>query len=172
MAILSSASAIEDVNDVNRLLYAGYNRLSRFGPYCPVSLFNKKQRVHSAEFPVIYNNLVYLCSSLVARDKFVAAPVKFIRQPSPLPAVPVSCAIIGPPKSGKSTLSNLMAKKHSMVLLNPSNVLEWARFQPDLSVAEVIRSDLMSGKVVSPSVFVQALKRRVHLWRTETAVKS
>ena len=161
-SILSSASVIDDSNDVTRLLYAGYNRLSRFGPYCPVSLFSNKQRIHSAEFPAIYNNLVYLCSSSAARDKFVAEPAKFIRQPSPLPAVPVSCAIIGPPKSGKSTLSNLVAKKHSMVLLNPSNVLEWARFQPDLSVAEVIRSDLMTGNVVSPSVFVQALTRRVH----------
>ena len=53
--------------------------------------------------PVIYGPRIYFLSSQEARDSFMANPEYYASAPSPGPAVPIRLAIMGPPKSGKST---------------------------------------------------------------------
>ena len=160
-SVLSSARSME-TSEAKRLLFAGYNRLSRFGPYCPVAHLqsNGSKRVHSDEYPVMYRELVYLCGSEAARGTFCAEPNKFLRQTTPLPSVTLSCAVVGGPKSGKTTLALLLSKRAAMTYLTELNVLEWAREQPDFVISKEIRSALNCGGVVGDDALVQALKRR------------
>ena len=53
--------------------------------------------------PVMYRKVVYYLSSPAARDRFMADPEKYIRQQPPGSLVPIRLAILGPPKSGKTT---------------------------------------------------------------------
>lgn len=54
-------------------------------------------------FPVIHRQYIYFFSSNENKETFMKNPIKYIRQPKPKPAVPVKIAIVGPPKSGKTT---------------------------------------------------------------------
>ena len=54
-------------------------------------------------FPVIYRQHIYLCSTAEAREEFISRPEYFVRQQPPRLTLPVRLAVIGPPKSGKTT---------------------------------------------------------------------
>ena len=54
-------------------------------------------------YPCIYRSHIYYLSSTQARDEFVSDPIKFTSQPTPKPVVPIKIAVLGPPKSGKTT---------------------------------------------------------------------
>lgn len=68
-----------------------------FGILPPKSLYKSQQ------FPVIFGQNIYFLSSLSSQNRFMDNPLKYISQPSPGPAIPISVSIVGPPKSGKST---------------------------------------------------------------------
>ena len=53
--------------------------------------------------PVIYGPRIYFPASQDARERFMADPGYYASVSSPGPAVPIRLAIVGPPKSGKST---------------------------------------------------------------------
>lgn len=57
----------------------------------------------TASFPAVYRQHVYFLSSADARNQFTLNPLAFLCQQSPKPVVPIRIAIVGPPKSGKST---------------------------------------------------------------------
>ena len=54
-------------------------------------------------FPAIYRQFIYFLSSSQAREQFMQDPMTYLRQPSPKPVVPVRMAVVGPPKSGKTS---------------------------------------------------------------------
>jgi adenylate/nucleoside-diphosphate kinase len=61
---------------------------------------------HSAgvpTYPAVYRQHVYFLSSVEARKQFTENPIAYLCQPTPKPAVQIRIAVIGPPKSGKTT---------------------------------------------------------------------
>lgn len=54
-------------------------------------------------YPVLHRNCIYFFTSKENRETFMKNPIKYLRQPKPKPTVPVKIAIVGPPKSGKTT---------------------------------------------------------------------
>ena len=54
-------------------------------------------------YPAIYRQHIYFLSSSQAREQFMADPMLYLRQPSPKPVVPIRMAVLGAPKSGKTT---------------------------------------------------------------------
>ena len=54
-------------------------------------------------YPAVYRQHVYYLSSVQAREQFMSDPMLYLKQPSPKPVVPIRMAILGPPKSGKTT---------------------------------------------------------------------
>ncbi|XP_019514517.1 PREDICTED: adenylate kinase 9-like, partial [Hipposideros armiger] len=54
-------------------------------------------------YPVIHRQYIYFLSSKETKEKFMKNPIKYIRQPKPKPTMPIRIAIVGPPKSGKTT---------------------------------------------------------------------
>lgn len=61
------------------------------------------QNQDTPSFPVIHRNCIYFFTSKENRETFMKNPIKYIRQPKPKPTVPVKIAVVGPPKSGKTT---------------------------------------------------------------------
>lgn len=62
-----------------------------------------QQRHGNAVFPVIHRQYIYFLSSKENKETFMTNPIKYICQPKPKQSVPVKVAIVGPPKSGKTT---------------------------------------------------------------------
>jgi len=57
-----------------------------------------------SSFPIVYNQYLYYLSSLESRKRFMENPIEYIfNQPLSKPVVPFQIAVIGPPKSGKTT---------------------------------------------------------------------
>ena len=54
-------------------------------------------------YPALYRSFIYFFSSPSAREQFMQSPMMYLEQESPKPVVPIRMAIIGPPKSGKTT---------------------------------------------------------------------
>ncbi len=54
-------------------------------------------------FPVIFHDAIYFLSSAEAKEMFIKDPKKYLMQPVPESYVPVRLAVVGPPKSGKTT---------------------------------------------------------------------
>lgn len=69
----------------------------------PNAVLPPVQQQLSQQFPVIYKQHVVYLSSQSAREQFMKNPEKYLDQASPGPGVPVRLALLGPPKSGKST---------------------------------------------------------------------
>ena len=61
------------------------------------------QKNDQENFPVAYRHYIYFLSSKEACDRFVENPKEFIFTESPKQFVPVNVAVVGPPKSGKTT---------------------------------------------------------------------
>ena len=58
----------------------------------------------SPTYPLVYNQYLYYLSSLESRKRFLENPIEYIfNQPVSKPVVPFQIAVIGPPKSGKTT---------------------------------------------------------------------
>jgi len=51
----------------------------------------------------VYRHHIYFLSDEEAKERFIQSPQTFLQQVSPKPLVPIKVAIIGPPKSGKTT---------------------------------------------------------------------
>ena len=154
----------EDSNhNILNLLNSGYHTLSRFGPYCPVTLLKHKKRIKSTSYPVVYKSRVYLCSTEETQQAFASNPVFYCRQKTPLPIdIGISCAVIGAPKSGKTALATAISNKYDMVYLTPSSVVEWCYLQQASNTASnEVRKIISSGKAVDGALFVQVLKQRV-----------
>lgn len=54
-------------------------------------------------YPVVHRSHVYYLCSEDARQRFIENPLKYIYQLPPGPVIPFQIAIVGPPKSGKTT---------------------------------------------------------------------
>ena len=55
-------------------------------------------------YPLVYNQHLYFLSTLESRKKFMENPVNYVfNQPLAKPVVPLQIAVLGPPKSGKTT---------------------------------------------------------------------
>lgn len=70
-------------------------------------------------YPAIYRAHIYFLSSQPARERFMLDPITVLKQPSPKPVVPIRIAIIGPPKSGKTSRTYTRACSLAAALLIP-----------------------------------------------------
>ena len=92
-----------------RLISSGHKHPSVFGKWDPVDLLNKNSCVqplsigNNATFAAVYRQHVYFLSSSTNRQMFMDQPRMFVMQPPPKASIPIQIAIIGAPKSGKTT---------------------------------------------------------------------
>ena len=105
-------------------------------------------------FPALYHQHVYFMSSAANREMFMQDPMTYLKQPTPKPVVPMRMAILGPPKSGKTTrkhmwqLHNCLTSQHchqlstySSVISNPKASVLWV-FQQTFAVRKIFVSSI------------------------------
>lgn len=110
-------------------------------------------------FPVIHRSYVYFLSSKEARIKFIQDPIRYLKQSSPLSVVPFRISIIGPPKSGKTTLANRFVSEYGCVRLSVGEAIRAILDnQPDSELAESIRNYLIKGKTVPDELAIQCIE--------------
>lgn len=72
----------------------------------------------NSSYSLILCQYIYFFMSEENRNAFMLNPLKYLRQPKPRPAPPVKIAVVGPPKSGKSTgKTQYIVLKHFMDII-------------------------------------------------------
>ena len=111
------------------LLRSGYLKYSSFGRWDPVALKEAnvfRPRADADCYPLAYGPYIYYCYSQSTKSKFVKTPLEYIQTSNQIPAPPspVNIAVVGPPKSGKSTLARRFAAELGLVKLSAIDIVE------------------------------------------------
>ncbi|XP_055005398.1 adenylate kinase 9 isoform X2 [Boleophthalmus pectinirostris] len=149
----------------HKLLSSSYKYCSAFGFWDPVQLYNERDIIHpqlwpfDRSYPLIFNHFVYFFESKENRNTFILNPLKYIRQPKPTPSLPIRLAVIGPPKSGKTTVAEMFARKYGLTRLSIGCALRMmleTHEHTDLGVQ--IKNYLNQGQIVPDELAIQALE--------------
>ncbi|KFP78168.1 Adenylate kinase 9, partial [Acanthisitta chloris] len=101
---------------------------------------------------------IYFFSSEENKEIFMNNPIKYIRQPKPKPSVPVKIAIVGPPKSGKTTVAKKLASVFGLLRLSLGDALRLViNTQPQSELALTVKMHLHKGLTVPDELAIQAL---------------
>ncbi|XP_065690633.2 adenylate kinase 9 isoform X2 [Patagioenas fasciata] len=146
-----------------KMLACLYKFPSSFGRWDPVKLSEgeviKPQESHeNSVFPVIHRQYIYFFSSKENKETFMKNPIKYICQPKAKPAVPVKIAIVGPPKSGKTTVAKKFASVYGLQRLSMGEAIRLVlNQQPESELALALNQHLHKGQTVPDELAVQAL---------------
>ncbi|XP_040614143.1 adenylate kinase 9 isoform X3 [Mesocricetus auratus] len=147
----------------HKMLAFTYKYMSSFGYWDPVKLSEGEtiKPVENAEnslSAVIHRQYVYFLSSKQNKEKFMMNPIKYIRQPKPKATMPVRVMIVGPPKSGKTTVANKLASEYGLKRLSIGDALRnMLSNHPDTELSLMINWHLYKGMTVPDTLAVQAL---------------
>ncbi|KAM6323455.1 adenylate kinase 9 [Aegotheles albertisi] len=147
----------------HKMLIFSYKFPSSFGQWDPVKLSEgdviKPQRSHeNTVFPVIHRQYIYFFSSKENKETFMKNPIKYICQPKPKPAAPVKIAIVGPPKSGKTTVAEKFANVYGLLHLSMGEAIRLVlNNQPESELALKLKWHLHKGLTVPDKLAIQAL---------------
>ncbi|XP_038617228.1 adenylate kinase 9 [Tachyglossus aculeatus] len=147
-----------------KMLSLTYKFPSSFGQWDPVKLregdaIKPLQNPQNPGHPVVHRQYIYFLSSKENKEEFMRNPIKYIRQPRPKPAVPVRIGIVGPPKSGKTTVAKRFASTYGFTRLSiggATRLILSAR--PDSELALMLNWHLHKGLAVPDVLAVQCLE--------------
>ncbi|XP_052637197.1 adenylate kinase 9-like isoform X2 [Harpia harpyja] len=147
----------------HKMLVFSYKFPSSFGQWDPIKLsegdvIKPQQSRGNTVFPVIHRQYIYFFSSKENKETFMKNPIKYIRQPKPKPAVPVKIAIVGPPKSGKTTVAKKFASVYGLLRLSMGDAIRLVlNNQPESELALLLKWHLHKGLTVPDELAIQAL---------------
>ncbi|XP_035880458.1 adenylate kinase 9 [Phyllostomus discolor] len=147
-----------------KMLSFTYKYISTFGYWDPVKLSEGEtiKPVESSEnpvYPVIHRQYIYFLSSKETKEKFMKNPIKYIRQPKPKPRMPIKIAIVGPPKSGKTTVAKTISNEYGLKRLSIGEALRYVlNHQADTELALMLNWHLHKGMTVPDQLATQALE--------------
>uniref|UniRef100_A0A8C8BCM2 Adenylate kinase 9 n=1 Tax=Otus sunia TaxID=257818 RepID=A0A8C8BCM2_9STRI len=147
----------------HKMLVFSYKFQSSFGQWDPIKLsegdvIKPQQSPENTVFPVIHRQYIYFFSSKENKETFMKNPIKYIRQPKPKPAVPVKIAIVGPPKSGKTTVAKKFASTYGLLRLSMGDAIRLVlNNQPETELALMLKRYLHKGLTVPDELAIQAL---------------
>ncbi|XP_069462762.1 adenylate kinase 9 isoform X2 [Ambystoma mexicanum] len=148
----------------DKMLRLSYKHPSIFGRWDPLRLFGGDviklfKTPENPSFPVIYRQYIYFFSNKENRDMFMKNPVKYLHQPKPKPPVPIRIAIVGPPKSGKSTVARMLSTMYGFQRLSIGDAIRSVLDnQPQTELALEIKKHLHSGLTVPNELAIQCLE--------------
>nr|XP_056712755.1 adenylate kinase 9 [Euleptes europaea] len=151
------------VSLAHKMIALSYKHPSNFGEWDPIKLSEGEaikayQSPDTPTFPVIHRNHIYFFASKENRDKFMKNPIKYIRQPKPKPTVPVKIAIVGPPKSGKTTVAKKFVSVYGLMRLSMGDAIRMIlNDQPDTELALMLKWHLQKGLTAPDELAIQAL---------------
>nr|XP_048700778.1 adenylate kinase 9 isoform X2 [Caretta caretta] len=147
-----------------KMLVLSYKHPSSFGQWDPIKLSEGDvimpfQNQLTPSLPVIHRQYIYFFSSKENKEKFMKNPIKFIRQPKPKPPVPVKIAIVGPPKSGKTTVAKKFASVYGLMRLSMGDAIRIVlNNQSESELALMLKWHLQKGLTAPDELAVQALE--------------
>uniref|UniRef100_A0A8C1UAR6 Adenylate kinase 9 n=1 Tax=Cyprinus carpio TaxID=7962 RepID=A0A8C1UAR6_CYPCA len=97
-------------------------RMSRWSGNCPVVLKEGRIVKGRPEFAVGFMDKFYVLSSQEALQKFMVNPQRYLLPH--IPHLPCKVSVIGPPCSGKSTMSALLAEYYGAVVVDVEALME------------------------------------------------
>ncbi|KAI9142319.1 hypothetical protein BKA69DRAFT_1124009 [Paraphysoderma sedebokerense] len=150
-----------ETSTANGMLKEGLMSYSKFGKHCPVSFARTGylSTSHYGKKPVVFGDYIYWLFGEDEEKDFLLNPIKYASLPIPNSYAVPSIAIIGGPRSGKTTVSRALANEFNAVYLTPEIVIQAIiETDEDSRLKDQIKSLLYSGKEVPSNVFVQAVK--------------
>ncbi|XP_077911988.1 adenylate kinase 9 [Halichoerus grypus] len=147
-----------------KMLSCTYKYVSAFGYWDPVKLSEGEtiKPIETSENPVhavIHRQYIYFLSSKDTKEKFMKNPIKYIRQPKPKPTVPIRIIILGPPKSGKTTVAQKISSEYGLKRLSIGEALRYVlNSQPDTELALMLNWHLHKGMTAPDELAIQALE--------------
>uniref|UniRef100_A0A1A8JC18 Adenylate kinase domain containing 1 n=1 Tax=Nothobranchius kuhntae TaxID=321403 RepID=A0A1A8JC18_NOTKU len=153
------------VSLAHKLLLSCYKYHSAFGFWDPIQLYKTRdaavlpQWPLNTTYPLIHNQFIYFFASKENLDEFMLNPLKYLRQPVPPPALPIKVAVLGPPKSGKTTVAETFAQKYGLVHLSIGSAMHMVlNDQGHTELAVQIGGYLSQGRAVPDELAIQCLK--------------
>nr|XP_042117957.1 adenylate kinase 9 isoform X2 [Peromyscus maniculatus bairdii] len=147
----------------HKMLAFTYKHMSSFGYWDPVKLSEGEtikpvENVENPLYPVIHRQYIYFLSNKQSREKFMMNPIKYIRQPKPKATMPVKIMIVGPPKSGKTTVAKKLVSEYGLKRLSVGDALRsMLSNHPETELSLMINWHLHKGMTVPDGLAVQAL---------------
>ncbi|ETE69947.1 Adenylate kinase domain-containing protein 1, partial [Ophiophagus hannah] len=146
-----------------KMIVLSYKHPSNFGQWDPIKLsegdaIKPFRNDDTPCFPVIHRNCIYFFTSKENREKFMKNPLKYLRQPKPKPTVPVKIAIVGPSKSGKTTVAKKFAETYGLLRLSMGDAIRSIlNNQPETELALVLKWHLHKGLTAPDELALRAL---------------
>ncbi|XP_069929811.1 adenylate kinase 9 isoform X5 [Oryctolagus cuniculus] len=147
-----------------KMLAFTYRHMSSFGYWDPVKLsegetIKPAENAESPIYPIIHRQYIYFLSSKETKEKFMKNPIKYIRQPKPKPTVPIRIVIVGPPKSGKTTVAKKIANEYGLKRLSMGEALRSVlNHHQEAELALMLNWHLCKGKAAPDELAIQALE--------------
>ncbi|KAK9531540.1 hypothetical protein VZT92_010959 [Zoarces viviparus] len=149
----------------HKLLLSSYKRHSAFGYLDPVKqykdrdLFQPLQWPLNTTYPIIFHQYIYFFASKENRNTFMLNPLKYLRQPKPTQSPPVKIAVVGPPKSGKTTVAQMFAQNYGLAHLSIGSVMRTVLSDHEhTDLAVQMKKHLSQGFTVPDELAIQCLE--------------
>ncbi|XP_054474711.1 adenylate kinase 9 [Anoplopoma fimbria] len=149
----------------HKLLLSSYKLHSAFGCWDPIKqykerdLFQPLQWPLNTTYPLIFHQYIYFFGSKENRSTFMLNPLKYLRQPKPTLSLPVKMAVVGPPKSGKTTIAQMFAQKYGLACLSIGSVMRTVLSnQEHTDLAVQVKKHLSQGFAVPDELAIQCLE--------------
>ncbi|XP_032398949.1 adenylate kinase 9 isoform X3 [Etheostoma spectabile] len=149
----------------HKLLLSSYKLHSAFGCSDPVKHYKERDLIQPLQwplnttYPLIFHQFIYFFATMENRNTFMLNPLKYLRQPKPTLSLPVKMAVVGPPKSGKTTVAQMFAQKYGLACLSIGGAMRMVlnnHEHTDLAVQ--MKKHLSQGLVVPDELAIQCLE--------------
>ncbi|CAJ1078426.1 adenylate kinase 9 isoform X4 [Xyrichtys novacula] len=152
-------------NLAQKLLLSSYKLHSAFGLGDPVEQYKKPGLIQPLQwplnttYPLIFHQFIYFFATKENHNLFMLNPLKYLKQPKPIQSLPLKIAILGPPKSGKTTVAQMFAKKYGLARLSIGSVIRMVlNTQEHTDLAGQMKKHLALGHVVPDELAIQCLE--------------
>lgn len=168
-----NSSCFERCYDVSlevaeKLLACGYYFLSNHGKTCPVQYHEKLNPIQmyipfemkGQIYPVIHRYYIYFLAGKQNRDKFFGDPLKYTNQSCVnFPLLPAKFAISGPPKSGKTCLSERFSRELGMKVISRGQAVRYVlEYLGYCQLARDMEDVLRKGWELTDKMVMQAVQ--------------
>lgn len=162
------------------LLLEGFCLISKFNRICPVYVYDNPDAIQSVYklsrrkgkiYPIVHRSYIYFMGGPGAVKKFRTNPLKYISDDKIIlfKEYPLRICVIGPPKSGKSSLAGKLAKRYGLICIsrgiairNMIENLHWTELGTKIQAA------ISSGECINEDHIIKAIQTAAIDHRTVT----
>ncbi|KAF7661400.1 hypothetical protein LDENG_00263070 [Lucifuga dentata] len=148
----------------HKLLVSCYKFHSAFGCFDPIKfkegeLIQPLQWPLDKTYPLLFHQYIYFFESKENRNTFMLNPLKYLKQPKPALCLPIRLAVMGPPKSGKTTVAEMFAQKYGLARLSIGSVMRMVlNTQEHTDLGVQMKEHLSQGLVVPDELAILCLE--------------